>query len=174
MTTYVLFPCSLPGAYTLAMADRVLVEICHCLSRTYLHNSREQFFVNRFKSAQKKWYLSSMKTSNFLARGGEMGASTATFDWTTTSLGPIENWQPNLRITLATMLPSPLPMFLWWGPELISFYNDAFRLLADGEKFACALGLPAQRAWPTIWQMLAPEVSIVLTTGEGRLCQGRT
>src|SRR6201996_9169488 len=115
-----------------------------------------------------------MKTSNFLARGGEMGASTATFDWTTTSLGPIENWQPNLRITLATMLPSPLPMFLWWGPELISFYNDAFRLLADGEKFACALGLPAQRAWPTIWQMLAPEVSIVMTTGEGRLCQGRT
>lgn len=111
-----------------------------------------------------------MKTSNFLARGGEMGHLIRTFDWTTTSLGPIENWQLPLRTTLATMLQSRLSMFLCRGRDSIWFNNDAFRLIPC-EKNPSALGLPAHLAWPGMWEAICPQVSRVLATGEGGISE---
>ncbi len=48
-------------------------------------------------------------------------------------------------------------MFLFWGPELISFYNDAFRpsLGIDG-KHPYILGKPAKEAWAEIWHIIKP------------------
>ena len=48
-------------------------------------------------------------------------------------------------------------MFLFWGPELISFYNDAFRpsLGIDG-KHPYILGKPAKDAWAEIWDIIKP------------------
>jgi hypothetical protein len=65
--------------------------------------------------------------SDFLAGGGEMGALTRGFDWSKTSLGSPETWPQSLRVTVRLVLTSRHPMFIWWGPELIQFYNDAYR-----------------------------------------------
>jgi len=46
-------------------------------------------------------------------------------DWAQTSVGPIETWPSSLRTTVGILLHSRHPMFLWWGPELTQFYNDA-------------------------------------------------
>jgi hypothetical protein len=62
----------------------------------------------------------------FLSGGDEMGELIRAKDWTLTPIGSPEFWPQSLRITLSIMLNSKFPMFLWWGPELICFYNDAY------------------------------------------------
>jgi hypothetical protein len=57
----------------------------------------------------------------------EMGNLIRAKDWSKTPVGPIDSWPQSLRTTLSIILNSKFPMFLWWGPELICFYNDAYR-----------------------------------------------
>ena len=58
---------------------------------------------------------------------GEMADLTRAFSWDKTPVGPIDQWPEALLIVVNTLLTSRHPMFLWWGDELIQFYNDAYR-----------------------------------------------
>jgi len=55
-----------------------------------------------------------------------MGELTRNYDWSQTSVGSPAEWPQNLRTTVAMILSSSFPMFLWWGEEMIQFYNDAY------------------------------------------------
>jgi hypothetical protein len=58
-------------------------------------------------------------------------------------------------------------MFLWWGPELTCFYNDAYRpSLGINGKHPSILGMPAEKAWPEIWEIIEPLIDQVLPAGE--------
>jgi PAS domain S-box-containing protein len=58
-------------------------------------------------------------------------------------------------------------MFLWWGAELICFYNDAYRpSLGKEGKHPSILGMPAREAWPEIWEIIKPLIDQVLAGGE--------
>ena len=108
-----------------------------------------------------------MQTYGFLTGGGEMGERTRNFDWTKTFLGSPDHWPRSLRSTVATILSSRFPMFLWWGPEMIQFYNDAYRpSLGDDGKHPKALGQKGKDCWPEIWDIIYPLISQVLDTGE--------
>ncbi len=48
------------------------------------------------------------------------------YDWATTSLGTMADWPQSLRTAVDMMLASGVPMCIYWGPERIQFYNDAF------------------------------------------------
>lgn len=101
-----------------------------------------------------------------MSGGGEMGALTRTTDWSRTSLGDPEQWPASLKTTLSIMLKSSFPMFLWWGPELICFYNDAYRpSLGNNGKHPSILGMPAKDAWPEIWDTIKPLIDKVLYEG---------
>ena len=50
---------------------------------------------------------------------GEMADLTRRFDWDETPVGPIARWPDVSLITVNTLLASPYPMFLWWGPDLV-------------------------------------------------------
>jgi PAS domain S-box-containing protein len=103
----------------------------------------------------------------FLAGGGEMGELTRAKDWSKTPVGEPENWPQSLRTTLGIVLNSKFPMFLWWGPELICFYNDAYRLsLGESGKHPDILGVRAEEAWPEIWEIIKPLIDQVLAGGE--------
>lgn len=92
---------------------------------------------------------------------------TRTKDWSATPVGHPSQWSQSLRTTLGIILNSRFPMFLWWGPELICFYNDAYRpSLGDNGKHPSILGQPAREAWPEIWTVIHPLIQQVLTTGE--------
>ena len=39
------------------------------------------------------------------------------------------------------------PMFIWWGPELIQFYNDAYRATMGPERHPSALGQRGRDCW---------------------------
>jgi len=95
--------------------------------------------------------------SDFLVGGGEMGAAIRAFNWTATSLGRPETWQRTLKTYIRLMLASRQPMWLWWGPELINFYNDACLPLI-GAKHPHALGQPAQRVWSEIWDQIEDRI----------------
>jgi PAS domain S-box-containing protein len=104
---------------------------------------------------------------NFLAGGGEMGALTRAKDWRQTDLGDIEQWPQSLRTTLGILLHSKFPMFLFWGEDLICFYNDAYRPSLGREgKHPDILGMPGEQAWPEIWHVIKPLIDQVRSTGE--------
>jgi len=103
----------------------------------------------------------------FLAKGGEMGDLISAKDWSHSSIGPIGTWQQSLCITLGIILHSRFPMFLWWGPDLICFYNDAYRpSLGETGKHPDILGMPAEAAWTEIWDIIKPEIDQVLSGGD--------
>lgn len=103
----------------------------------------------------------------FLSGGGEMGALTRVMDWSITAVGQPETWPQSLRTTIGIVLNSKFPMFLFWGTELTCFYNDAFRpSLGQNGKHPDILGMPAQLAWPEIWDIIKPLIDQVLTGGE--------
>jgi hypothetical protein len=96
-----------------------------------------------------------------------MGELTRKKDWSATSLGPSDSWPQSLRTTLSIVLNSRLPMFLFWGPDLISFYNDSFRpSLGNNGKHPSALGLPGERVWPEIWAFIKPLIDLVIQKRE--------
>lgn len=103
----------------------------------------------------------------FLLGGGEMGRLTREKDWSQTVLGPPSLWPQSLRTTLSILLCSKFPMFLWWGPELIQFYNDAYRPSFGSEgKHPQALGQRAEECWPEIWAIIKPLIDQVMAGGE--------
>ena len=65
-------------------------------------------------------------------------------DWSATPLGPIDRWSPTLRATVRLMLANRFPHLLWWGPELIQLYNDAY-IPVPGTKHPKALGQAGPR-----------------------------
>lgn len=103
----------------------------------------------------------------FLSYPGEMAGIMRTKDWSTTQLGPPDTWPQSLQTVLGIILHSKFPMFVWWGPELLCFYNDAYRpsLGRDG-KHPFILGQPAAQAWAEIWHIIHPLIQKVLDGGE--------
>jgi signal transduction histidine kinase len=98
---------------------------------------------------------------------GEMRALCRSFDWSSTSLGPVEQWSSSLRTTVDIILACRNPMFLWWGPDLVQIYNDAYRpSLGNGERHPGALGAHGREFWTDIWNAIGPQIEQVMTTGE--------
>jgi PAS domain S-box-containing protein len=101
------------------------------------------------------------------AGAGEMRALCRAFDWSTTPLGPVSGWSQSLRTTAGLVLASRHPMFLWWGPELVQIYNDAYRpSFAGGGRHPRALGARGREFWTDIWSTIGPQIDQVMTTGE--------
>lgn len=94
---------------------------------------------------------------------GEMARLMRAFDWSRTSLGPVETWPQSLKASLQLMLCSRFPMFVWWGRDLIKFYNDAY-IPVLGKRHPGALGQSARTVWREIWDTLGPQTEIVLNT----------
>jgi PAS domain S-box-containing protein len=100
-----------------------------------------------------------------LAGGGEMGQRIRAYDWAATPLGPVEAWPPSLRSAVSLLLPSKAQIVLFWGPDLITLYNDAYAPVF-GAKHPWALGRPARECWSEVWHVLAPLFEGVVRTGD--------
>lgn len=92
-----------------------------------------------------------------------MGALTRAYDWKNSSLGAPDTWPQSLRLTVRLMLNSGHPMFIWWGPELIQFYNDAYRATMGPERHPSALGQRGKECWEEIWEIIGPMISFVMS-----------
>jgi PAS domain S-box-containing protein len=98
---------------------------------------------------------------------GEMADLVRAFDWSATPLGPIESWGDPLLTCVNLVLGSRHPMFLWWGPEAIQFYNDAYRpSLGAGTRHPNALGQRARECWIDALDFVEFRLNVVMTKGE--------
>ena len=101
----------------------------------------------------------------FLQGGGEMGERMRAFDWASTPLGAPENWPAQLKTTVRLLLSTRHPMFIWWGPQLIQLYNDAYAHSIGPERHPSALGQRGRECWEEIWDTIGPQIEQVM---EGR------
>ena len=100
---------------------------------------------------------------SFLEGGGELGERTRLFKWEQTSVGAVSEWPQSLLTLVSVILSSKFPMFLWWGNELVQFYNDAYRpSLGIEGKHPKALGQKGRDCWPEIWPVIYPLMEQVL------------
>ena len=100
-----------------------------------------------------------------LAGGGEMGRLIRARDWSRTPLGPVRGWPQSLLTSLSICLNSRFPILIWWGPQLVKLYNDAYREIISS-KHPNALGAPGREVWPEIWPIIGPMLEGVLARGE--------
>jgi hypothetical protein len=94
-----------------------------------------------------------------------MGALIRALDWSKTTLGPISAWSTHLKATIRLMLPAQAQIVLFWGPEFVALYNDAYAPTIGG-KHPKALGRPARENWAELWDDLEPLLRSVLDTGK--------
>jgi len=79
--------------------------------------------------------------------GGEAGDAIRQMDWGLTPLGPIRAWSAELKANVQTVLASPVPMVVLWGPEGILIYNDGYAAVC-GPRHPAALGGRLLEVWP--------------------------
>lgn len=108
---------------------------------------------------------SSSQRFDFLTARGEMAHLIRQKDWSKTPPGSVEHWPQPLKTALAICLDSKFATYVWWGPELIQFYNDACIGILRA-KHPAALGVPASQAWADVWPQTELLVRPVLGTGE--------
>ncbi len=98
------------------------------------------------------------------AAGSELAALVRAKDWSRTRLGPVALWSPTLRTMVDFLLANRLPMLLWWGPEYVSIYNDAYRPVL-GAKHPWSLGLLLREVCSEIIDILRPLIDAPFNGG---------
>lgn len=94
-----------------------------------------------------------------------MGRLIRGYDWNKTSLGDPAYWSQSLKTSVRLLLSSGHPMFIWWGKDLLQFYNDAYRRSLGDERHPSALGQRGKECWQEIWDIIGPQIDYVMTGG---------
>ena len=105
-------------------------------------------------------------SEQFFPGTSEMAERMRSHNWAATSLGPPETWPQSLRTVLHIMLTTQHPMFLWWGPDLVQFYNGGYRPSLGEDRHPGALGAHGREFWHEIWPIIGPQVDRVMEHGE--------
>ena len=92
---------------------------------------------------------------------GEMADLIRSHDWAASPLGPVEAWPATLRNAVDLMLDSRQPVYLGWGPDLTSLYNEGYVAFL-GDRHPWALGKPYAEVWPEITGEYAPILQAVM------------
>jgi PAS domain S-box-containing protein len=98
---------------------------------------------------------------HFLSGGGETGALMRAHDWARSPLGDPSAWPSALRTVVSMMLSAKQPMYIAWGPSLISLYNDGYVPFC-GAKHPASMGQPFERVWAEVWTTQKPLVERTL------------
>ncbi|MFI6822808.1 PP2C family protein-serine/threonine phosphatase [Micromonospora sp. NPDC050187] len=94
---------------------------------------------------------------------GPLRSAYSRVDWAGTPLGPVPGWSRALRAAVDITLHTRFPVTLFWGPEFVMLYNAAYVDLI-GHKHPAALGAPAARVFPEIWDKIGPMLESVRAT----------
>jgi PAS domain-containing protein len=89
-------------------------------------------------------------------------------DWAATPLGPIEEWGFDLRAMCNLIMGSPHPAAMYWGPEYIALYNEAYVMLA-GNKHPKLMGQSYKDAWKEIWPEIEDIFAGAMESGQATM-----
>ncbi|HLJ86083.1 MAG TPA: ATP-binding protein [Candidatus Angelobacter sp.] len=94
--------------------------------------------------------------SKIMPGDSEMARLMRLFDWTRTPLKGVEHWSPTLRMMVPLLLANRFPMLLWWGPQFIQLYNDAYVPVLGDKHPQAALGQPFSECWSEVFHVVGP------------------
>lgn len=104
------------------------------------------------------------------AASPELRAVYDAVDWDATHLGARHSWSPALLDVVDLMMHSQFPMTVFWGPEFVLVYNDAYVELI-GDKHPIALGARVQDVFDEAWAQIGPLMQDVRDTGRAELIE---
>ncbi|MGT2439031.1 ATP-binding protein [Bradyrhizobium betae] len=84
-------------------------------------------------------------------------------DWSDSPLGHPRQWSQALKTTVGMLLAAQAQIVLFWGPEYVALYNDAYAP-GIGANHPRALGRPAIENWGELWDDLEPLLAGVRQT----------
>ena len=96
---------------------------------------------------------------------GEMASLMRDLDWSQLPAGPVSTWPVPLRTSVSICLGTAHPIEIWWGPQFLRFYNDAYRPFLGETKHPQFIGRPGQEMWAEIWDVIEPLLNKVVDTG---------
>lgn len=53
--------------------------------------------------------------------------------WSSTTLGPVNQWPTSLNTALCAVLAHRMPMPVLWAEKFLQLYNDAYRSVSDAK-----------------------------------------
>jgi hypothetical protein len=83
-------------------------------------------------------------------------------------LGPINQWSPDLRGMCNLIMASPHPAAMYWGPEHVAIYNEAYVALA-GKKHPELMGRRYADVWSEIWSAVADVFANALSSAQATM-----
>lgn len=108
----------------------------------------------------------SKKYNSFL-KDSEMTAIIRANDWSSTTVGEMDQWSMGLRSALGIILNSRFPTFLFWGKDMTCFYNDAcLDSMGIRGKHSSILGKSRAGSLSEMWHIISPIIKNVLKSGE--------
>ena len=103
--------------------------------------------------------------ARFPPGAGSMAPHYLAVDWDASPVGPSDRWSAALQAALGLLLPAQAEIILFWGPQFVAFYNEAYAPTI-GVKHPRALGRPARENWAELWDDLEPLLLRVYEKGE--------
>lgn len=80
---------------------------------------------------------------------GPLGQMIREYDWSTTPIGPLQDWPQSLKTVTELLLLSDVPIVLLWGEDGIMIYNDAYAVFA-GNRHPGILGSKVREGWQEV------------------------
>jgi hypothetical protein len=75
-------------------------------------------------------------------------------DWSSTPLGPMESWSPELRQVANLVINNPHPANIFWGNDMTMLYNEPYAIAFAGNKHPSMLGTGASGPWSEAWDVV--------------------
>ncbi|KAH9873609.1 hypothetical protein IAQ61_004233 [Plenodomus lingam] len=88
-------------------------------------------------------------------------------DWSQSGLGPLKDWNSNLRLFTGFALADSRAACLWWGPDSIAIYNEHFVPLCAGIH-PTLMGSTYAQSLPEIWPYIKTLFEESRRTGTGQ------
>ncbi|CAG1976695.1 unnamed protein product [Fusarium graminearum] len=86
-------------------------------------------------------------------------------DWSSTPLGHMDTWSPELRQVANLVIMNPHPASLFWGNDMTMLYNEQYAIHYAGNKHPSMLGTGASGPWSEAWDVLGSAFAEVIRTG---------
>jgi PAS domain-containing protein len=96
---------------------------------------------------------------------GRIGSLLQTHALQDSPLGCPADWPTCLKNLMTTILPAQVQIVVFWGPQYVALYNDAYAPTI-GDKHPFALGRPAVEHWGELWDDLELLLRGVRETGQ--------
>ena len=107
----------------------------------------------------------SSKLESVFATGGAVGALMQARDWSTSPFGHPDTWPQSLISSVSICLSTRFPTAVYWGPDYLLLYNDAWIPL-EGARHPTALGKPAREVRLHWEECLRPSFDRAFREGE--------